>query len=158
VPFFLRGGAALMSGRGEQLDALPPIVGQWLVLLVPTHDVADKTRQLYGALDSGDFSSGVATRQAAERLRRRQALEPDACVNGFQRAAREVFPGLARTWADAEQRCERTFHLSGAGPALFAFAKDRADAQKQVKQVGPGALSVRTVKHARASTNAIRYA
>jgi 4-diphosphocytidyl-2-C-methyl-D-erythritol kinase len=158
VPFFLRGGAALMTGRGEQLEPLPPIVGQWLVLLVPAHDVPDKTRQLYGALASGDFSSGAATRQAAEQLRHGQALEPSACVNGFQRAAREVFPGFASAWADAEQRCGRTFHLSGAGPALFAFAQDRVDAQQQVKRLGTGAFSVRTVKRARASTNAIRYA
>src|SRR4051794_36925024 len=50
VPFFIRGGAALMQGRGERLEALPASAGQWLVLAVPAHEVFDKTRRLYAAL------------------------------------------------------------------------------------------------------------
>ena len=154
VPFFLRGGAAIMRSRGEALQLLTPLVGQWLVLLVPPHDVLDKTRRLYAALVPSDFSSGDATQHAAERLRRGQPFE---CVNAFERAAREVFPGLSEAWQDAERRSKRAFHLSGAGPALFAFASDRADAQQIANLLGEGGYAVRTVRHARATTNVIRY-
>ena len=61
MPFFLDGGAALMTGRGEHLQALPPLSGQWLMLVVPPHAVADKTARLYAALEPTDFSSGAAT-------------------------------------------------------------------------------------------------
>jgi 4-diphosphocytidyl-2-C-methyl-D-erythritol kinase len=177
VPFFVRGGAALMRGRGDELQPLPPLHGQWLVLAVPTHDVADKTRQLYAALRPDDFSDGAATMRAADRLARgptrveadaanpaerpahtAQALDQSDLVNGFARAARAVFPGLDQTWRDVEDVCGRRFHLSGAGPALFALAADRADAlqqERKLMQRGLAACATRTVKHARAS---IRYA
>ena len=166
VPFFVRGGAALMTGRGETLEVLPPLVGQWLVLLVPPHDVLDKTRRLYAALELTDFSDGTATRRAADRLVLRAGLGPDDCVNAFSRAARSVFTGLAETWDAAQAVCQRPFCLSGAGPALFAFCIDHADARLQLANLGPlgvPAFAVYTVKHARASIriaspSAIEYA
>ena len=144
-----------MQGRGDELHALRPLDMQWLVLLVAPHDVLDKTRRLYTALQPGDFSSGEATRRAAEKLTDGKSLDPEDCVNGFERAAREVFPGLSATWAKAEGQTDRKFHLTGAGPALFAFARDRRDAQQQARALG--GYAVRSVKHARASTNIIGY-
>jgi 4-diphosphocytidyl-2-C-methyl-D-erythritol kinase len=157
IPFFVRGGAALMKGRGETLEPLPPWIGQWLVLLVPEHDVLDKTRRLYAALEPADFSDGSATQRAANRLADHATLGPDDCVNAFSRAARRVFPGLEETWEQAERTCQRGFFLSGAGPAVFTFCADRADARRQVANLGSlaPAYAVRTVKHARAS---IRFA
>lgn len=154
VPFFIRGGAALMRGRGEELEPLPPRTGQWLVLLVPPHDVADKTRRLYGALHAADFTSGATTLHLAERLRHGSPLQGADFVNAFTRPAREVFPGLDETWQRAERLCERRFFLSGAGPAIFALARDRADAQQQLERLNAldaAVFAVRTVKHARAS-------
>jgi 4-diphosphocytidyl-2-C-methyl-D-erythritol kinase len=153
IPFFIRGGAAVMRGRGEQLAAVPPLRGQWLVLAVPPHDVIDKTRQLYGLLTPSDFTSGEATARAASRLRHGEPIIENELVNGFERAARTIFPDLSKLWAQAERLCERRFFLSGAGPALFAIAADRDDAQRQSRRLAslaPG-YAVRTVKHARAS-------
>jgi 4-diphosphocytidyl-2-C-methyl-D-erythritol kinase len=158
VPFFVRGGAALITGRGEDVRPLRPLAGQWLILLVPTHDLLDKTRMLYSALDSHDFSSGEVTLQAARRLEQRLPVLEDQLTNTFDRAARAVFPGLREAWADAERLCGRHYFLSGAGPAIFAFASDRTDARSQTQRVaslGFPAFAVRTVKHARA---AIKFA
>ena len=151
VPFFLRGGAAAMRGRGERLERLPPIRNQWFVILVPPHDVIDKTRRLYSALEPSDFTSGQATERALERWQQRLPLADDVLVNGFSRAARTVFSGLSATWAEAEHTCKRRFFLSGAGPALFALARDRADALRQVPKLGQTAFAARTVGHARAA-------
>jgi 4-diphosphocytidyl-2-C-methyl-D-erythritol kinase len=154
VPFFVRGGAALMTGRGEQLAPVPPLRGQWLILAVPAHTVADKTRRLYGALRPSDFSPGDATQTAAARLDAHAPLDDADFVNGFTRAAREAFPGLTHAWQASETRCQRAFHLSGAGPALFALARDRADATRHAQLLqrdGLAAYAVRTVKHARTS-------
>ena len=151
VPFFVRGGAALLRGRGDELEALPPRIGQWLVLLVPAHDVQDKTRRLYAALQPDDFTSGELTDRAAQRLKDREPLEPGELVNGFGRAARLVFPGLSDMWAHAERLCQRKFMLSGAGPALFALAASRADAREQaavLARLGGEVYAVRTVKYA----------
>ncbi|MCA1645769.1 MAG: 4-(cytidine 5'-diphospho)-2-C-methyl-D-erythritol kinase [Chloroflexi bacterium] len=158
VPFFIRGGAALMRGRGEDLQIVPAVRDQWLVIVVPPHDVVDKTKRLYGALDPTDFSSGEVSALAAERLRQHQPLIEDHLVNAFARAARAIFPGLADLWTAVEAICQRRFFLSGAGPALFALAADRADAHRQQGRLAGLGLVVRparTVKHARA---AIRFA
>ena len=154
IPFFIRGGAAVMHGRGEELETVPALIGQWLVIVVPAHDVLDKTRRLYRALEASDFSSGEITRTAADVLRRRETLEQVPLVNGFERAARRVFPGLSSAWAEAERLCSRRFFLSGAGPAVFALASDRADAHRQLPRLAGMGLTVhaaRTVRHARAT-------
>jgi 4-diphosphocytidyl-2-C-methyl-D-erythritol kinase len=154
VPFFVKGGAAVMRGRGDNLTDLPPVKGQWLIVVVPSHGIEDKTKRLYGALTVADFSKGEATEKAAEQLQRHLSLSDDHMINGFERAARGVFPGLSATWALVEGIAERRFFLSGAGPALFAWAHSRADAQQQIarlRPVGVAAFVSRTVKHARAS-------
>jgi 4-diphosphocytidyl-2-C-methyl-D-erythritol kinase len=128
------------------------------VLLIPSHEIADKTRRLYAALEPSDFSSGEVTERAAERLRRSEPVVESYIVNGFKRAAYAVFPGLAEAWQEAERVCRRRFFLSGAGPALFALATDRNDARRQLlklKGMNADIQAVRTVKHARAS---IRFA
>jgi 4-diphosphocytidyl-2-C-methyl-D-erythritol kinase len=158
VPFFIRGGAALMLGRGDDLTVLPPLKGQWLIVVVPLHVIDEKTRRLYGALNVTDFSTGKPTEMAAQRLRRQQRPLEDHLINGFYRAARQVFPGLSETWTDVERLAERRFFLSGAGPALFAFAESGADARQQVARLRRpdlAAFASRTTRHARA---AIKFA
>jgi 4-diphosphocytidyl-2-C-methyl-D-erythritol kinase len=153
VPFFVRGGAALVGGRGEDVRLLPPLAGQWLVIVVAAHDLLDKTRRLYAGLDADDFSSGELTRAAAERMARRLPLDEDLLTNAFARAARSIFPGLSDVWARVERVAQRPFFLSGAGPALFALAADRADARRQqarLSRLGLAVYATRTVRHARA--------
>jgi 4-diphosphocytidyl-2-C-methyl-D-erythritol kinase len=166
VPFFVRGGAALMQGRGDNLQTLQPLGSQWLVLVVPSHAVVDKTARLYAALEPCDYSRGDITLEAAERLEQRLPLLEAQLTNAFTRAARSVFPGLSAQWAEIEAACERRFFLSGAGPTLFALASDRVDArrvQAQLVRRGLAAHAVRTVGHARVSPkfarrSGIRYA
>jgi 4-diphosphocytidyl-2-C-methyl-D-erythritol kinase len=163
VPFFVRGGAAVMRGRGDVLEPLPPVVGQWLVLAVPGVMLPNKTATLYAALVHGDFSSGEATAAVATHIQQHQPLTAAHLVNAFARAAREVFPGLAELWAELETSCARTFHLSGAGPSLFALASSKGEARAlaaQAERLGVPAQAARTVRHARTSIRppAIRYA
>jgi 4-diphosphocytidyl-2-C-methyl-D-erythritol kinase len=141
VPFFLRGGAAIMRGRGEALEWLPRIEMP-LVLLSPLHEIGNKTAALYRAIQPTDFSDGKVTVSAAGALRSGFALRDADLVNAFERPARAVFPGLARLWSAAEDVAERPFHLSGAGPTLFALVRDRADAHNLEDRLK--ALDVRT--------------
>ncbi|HET6319721.1 MAG TPA: 4-(cytidine 5'-diphospho)-2-C-methyl-D-erythritol kinase [Chloroflexota bacterium] len=155
VPFFMRGGAALMRGRGDELEPLPPIARQWLVVAVPTHNtVVDKTARLYGALRPEDFSDGAVTDAAAARVRSGASLAGAQLVNVFARAATEEFPGLSTLRTQLEESCARPFHLSGAGPALFAFAASRQEAHELAHRAATPQIqtfAVRTVRGARAS-------
>ncbi len=128
VPFFRRGGTAVMRGRGDVIEPLERPARGWLVLLVPSHDVADKTATLYRALSPSDFTDGEATRRAVAVLATGRRLEAAELRNGFGHAARTSFPGLDEVWERAERLAGRRFHLSGAGPALFALAESASDA------------------------------
>jgi 4-diphosphocytidyl-2-C-methyl-D-erythritol kinase len=152
VPFFVRGGAALMRGRGNELTPLPPLGGHWLILAVLSGTLPNKTATLYSMLTAEDFSTGEATQALAERLPR--PVGDARLVNGFERAARSAFPGLDRLWGELERSAQRAFHLSGAGPTLFAFAADRREAlalATQIAHLGVSAFAARTVGHARAT-------
>lgn len=154
VPFFIRGGAALMQGRGDELRALPALQARWLVLVVSPHEVVEKTRRLYAALRGEDFSDGAATARAIAAVEQRDELRNEHLYNGFSRAACEIFPGLEELWQWLERHAGRKFHLSGAGPALFALAANKQDAEAVVRQLEGRADfvgAVRTVRHARAA-------
>jgi 4-diphosphocytidyl-2-C-methyl-D-erythritol kinase len=157
VPFFLRGGAAVMRGRGEELEWLPPLARQWFVIGVWPHDLPDKTARLYAALEPADFTDGSATNQLARHVANGGPLEEARLHNAFGRAACEAFAGLADVWRAAEAAGGRPFHLSGAGPALFALAVDRADArrlQPALEHLGLSTYVAHSVRHARAGVAA----
>jgi 4-diphosphocytidyl-2-C-methyl-D-erythritol kinase len=158
VPFFIRGGAALMRGRGDQLEPVQPLAQQYFGLVVPRHTLANKTARLYAALGPGDYSSGETTRQAATRLAHGQSLHDEHLTNAFSGAARELFEDLSIVWDLAEAACARRFHLTGAGPTLFCLAADRGDAQQQAERLrgrGCTAYVCKAVGHARPA--AIEY-
>ena len=153
VPFFIRGGAAVLHGRGDRLRPVRPLDRQYLVLVVPPSGVPNKTATLYAALKRSDFTSGEATDRAAAQLDQGLALDDSVVgLNAFERAARARFAGLGKLWDVLEDTCGRPFHLSGSGPSVFALARDRADAQQQagrVAELGVPAHVVHTVYHAR---------
>ena len=50
VPFFIRGGTALATGRGEVLSPLPPLTDGWFVIVKPTESFS--TPAMYRRLDN----------------------------------------------------------------------------------------------------------
>ncbi len=129
VAFFLVGGTAIMRGRGERIEPLRGPRPVWIVLLVPPHDVKEKTRTLYRSLRRCDVSTGAATAAAAARMEGGRAIADDDLVNAFAHVARSFFPGLERLWHGAEALTGRRFHLSGSGPSIFALAEGPSDAR-----------------------------
>ena len=130
VPFFASGvTAALVSGRGEIVEPLPPPREPLHVVLVrPTVRLA--TRDVFDELRADE---------------RGDASHVDAIARAF--ADGVVTPDLVRVHAandllaPAERRCDAiaswravgaargiALFLSGSGPSLFAVADDRADA------------------------------
>jgi 4-diphosphocytidyl-2-C-methyl-D-erythritol kinase len=132
VPFFLRGGAALATGIGEQLTPLPPLPPTWFVVLTPALAVPpDKTRRLYQALTPADFSDGARTRAQAERLRRGEPLDPALLVNAFDGPLARVLPQLAG-WRQRLLDAGTSWALpSGSGPTLYTIVESEA-AGKQI--------------------------
>jgi len=69
VPFFLHGGAALGTGRGERLEAL---AGCALGLVLVNPGVGPSTAEIYGGVVPAMYSDGGRARRMAAALRSRQ--------------------------------------------------------------------------------------
>lgn len=121
VPFFLRGGVQLGSGRGEILTALPTPPSVRLVIATPPIFVEQKTARLYAALKPAHFSDGAATVRLAQRIRQGDVPRDEDYVNVFDRVADAVFPRLSEYRQVLERVMGTRPMLAGAGPSLFAI-------------------------------------
>ncbi len=115
--FFLSGGTALVTGRGERVDPLPSLPEHGVVLLLPQNHLESKTGRMFGALAGGPFDDGSRTRTLAARLP--CALRSADLYNRFEDVARALVPGLAEEWRRAEEAAGEPLRLAGAGPTLF---------------------------------------
>lgn len=135
VPFFLQGGTALGTGRGECLEPLPPLTEGWLVIAKPALSVS--TKEAYGLLRPEDYSDGSRTARCTELLRRgRSHSAPDLrSGSALRELAPDLYNGFARAveerWPDTRALRERllllgaqTALLSGSGAAVFGVFDD----------------------------------
>lgn len=119
VPFFLHGGTAMVHGLGEHVRTLPTTDLQWMVVLVPSIRIPEKTRSMYGNLSEHHFSKGALTRKLEARIRGGGSLPPQYLFNTFDSIALETFPGLKNYWDTFYSLGASEIHLAGSGPALF---------------------------------------
>ena len=147
VPFFVYGGTALCEGRGERVTPLPDVVETWLVLASPPYEVGEKTRRMYGALTREDFVEGARTEALVEAMRSAVRLEEPMLFNAFERAAYEVFTGLAGYRDALLSAGARRVHVAGSGPSLFALFHEELDARQAAGRLRlPGVAQVFVAK------------
>lgn len=115
--FFLLGGTARATGRGEHVTPLPALPEHGVVLFVPPATLERKTARLFAALDVMPFDDGSVARAFAGQPK--TPLRGADIFNAFERVAFDVFPGLATLWEELETRIGEPIHLAGAGPTLF---------------------------------------
>ena len=120
VPFFLHGGTAMVSGRGERVRPLPPTDLKWLVVLTPPIDVTEKTATLYRALGESAYTKGALTRKLEARIRGGGDAPPQFFFNAFDAVAYDAFSGLDEYWSTFSSLGAREIHLAGSGPSMFA--------------------------------------
>ncbi|HHU75573.1 MAG TPA: 4-(cytidine 5'-diphospho)-2-C-methyl-D-erythritol kinase [Firmicutes bacterium] len=125
VSFFLRGGTALATGRGEKINPLPPFP-RVKVLLVSPANFFLSAGEVYGALDlhklvrknkTGDF---IRLLERGKPINLFSAL-PDLLTNDLEQA---VFP-LAQNVLLLKNKLRDlgfTALLSGSGPTVFALS------------------------------------
>ncbi len=127
VPFFLAGGAARCTGRGEIVEPLPDLAPlRLLILLPPTGPIEGKTAARYGALHLEDFSHGESSRRLSRRLARRAPPPTRDLINVFERVIERTEPELVAHYARYSAAGAPRLHLCGSGPAVFMFVHERA--------------------------------
>ena len=147
VPFFLRGGAALGTGRGERLTEIPSAV-LGLVLVNPRFPVS--TAETYGRVTQAMYSDGRRARTMAEALARRGAGRVAASLyNGLEPAARQGYPQIAQMEAALMAAGALGAMMSGSGPTVFGVARSWEQARQIRARVARGAWecwAVRTLR------------
>jgi 4-diphosphocytidyl-2-C-methyl-D-erythritol kinase len=135
VSLFLTGGACLIRGRGEQVERLPTVRSFWLVLVCPAVSPPDKTRALYRALQPFEWSDGAATLALADSIRAGRSLANAGLINSFDGAADRVYPQFSELRAHLQQLAGQPFHLTGAGPSLFALYSEAQAARAAAARI-----------------------
>ncbi|MDA1009852.1 MAG: 4-(cytidine 5'-diphospho)-2-C-methyl-D-erythritol kinase [Chloroflexi bacterium] len=155
VPFFLHGGAARCTGRGDVVEPLRDLTPlRLLVLVPPVPPSADKTARRYGALHPHDFSSGDRSKRLAARVARRAPPPTADLVNTFERVIERTEPELVAHYARYAQAGALRLHLCGAGPAVFLFIREDAKAQqlrRDFRAQGATVFETRTLGRAAAT-------
>ena len=116
-PFFVFGGTARATGRGEVVRPLAPLVEHGVVLFIPAETIDRKTARMFAALDGLPFDDGAVSSAFARRGD--APFSSGEVFNAFERVAFDLFEGLARLWEQLEDAVGEPVRLAGAGPALF---------------------------------------
>jgi 4-diphosphocytidyl-2-C-methyl-D-erythritol kinase len=152
VPFFLAAGAALVTGRGELVEALPPLEGAPPGVLLVTSAVAASTRVVFEAFHhdpAGAPADPRSTLASSEHiaLEWRAGLRADlllaragvlASANDLSNAATVVVPGLRDLRRGLIRRLGRPVGLSGSGPTLWVLYASRSEAAAAAESVRGG--------------------
>ncbi len=137
VPFFLKGGTALVTGRGERVDPLPAIVPTSFVVVFPRLlvPIPRKTARLFGALTPDDLNGGEDVRCQVSRIMNGEPIDPALLGNGFSRALLGIAPELGDIRRSMDKVCGQPVVLSGAGPTHYVVEPDRERAEWDVAQL-----------------------
>lgn len=120
VPFFLRGGAALATGRGEALEPLPDCATQRLIVAWrDTPLMPGKTSRMYAALQPNHYTDGSHTGRLAERLRAGEPVRHESLLNAFEAILPLAAPEAGELFREAGELGLGPPHLCGSGPAFF---------------------------------------
>jgi 4-diphosphocytidyl-2-C-methyl-D-erythritol kinase len=149
VPFFLQGGAAVGTGRGERLS---PLGGSsmGLVLVNPRFPVS--TAEMYAQVTPAQYSDGGRARQVVRALTTHRADRvASSLYNGLEPAARAAYPQIEQMRAALIAAGALGAVMSGSGPTVFGIARSWEQARQIRARVTRGSWecwAVRTLRGA----------
>lgn len=146
VPFFLDGGVALATGRGERIE---PLSGGTLALVLVNPGFPVSTAQMYARVTPAMFSDGSRARALAAALRsRRPARVAASLYNGLEAAA-GAYPQIRQMQAALLAAGALGAVMSGSGPTVFGVARSYDQARQIRNRLARGTWgcwAVRTLR------------
>jgi len=131
VYFFLIGGTALVEGKGEIVNSLPPSPSRWVILAKPpVPALKGKTRQLYDSLEVSHYTEGTITQRLVEEMEGGGRFEPSLLFNTFENVAFTRFFGLDVAREHFLKLGAPFVHLAGSGPTLYTMLEDKNKAEE----------------------------
>lgn len=138
VPFFMVGGTAQVSGRGEYVHALPEVPEMWIVVVKPPFGIS--TPWAYRRLDEVRAASGQPTpdsERGTASMRMVECVRSGSPVSGLhslvhsdlEPPAMEQHPDIAEMRDALRESGARAALLCGSGSAVFGLFEDESQAR-----------------------------
>ncbi|MGH2514940.1 MAG: 4-(cytidine 5'-diphospho)-2-C-methyl-D-erythritol kinase [Ktedonobacterales bacterium] len=140
VPFFLRGGTALIEGRGEVVTPLPDAEPLWLILAKPR--IGLSTATVFRSLPSSAYSNGAATRQVVQAVAAGQPLALESLFNALEPGVLSAFPAVRAVRDALSAAGAPAVRMSGSGPTVFAPFREIAQARVIYEKLLPAPYDV----------------
>ena len=152
-PFFIRGQAAIMRGRGERLEILPiaaraALAGRKVVLVKPPFGIP--TPEAYGLLaKAGKYRPSAQAEAELAAWIAQPAADPSALGNDLAAPVFAKYLALPVGLASFRLFSGLNWQMTGSGSACFGFVSDGFDHARLRANVqrawGPGAWVEETV-------------
>ena len=127
VPYFIRGGTVLATGRGERLAPLPSMPECWFVIVKP--EESHSTAAMYAAIDRATAQTVSDSQTVLEGLRNGDLSDIAAGLhNDFQQVLPEGSAVPAIVSLLREQGALNA-QMTGSGSAVFGLFRNREDAE-----------------------------
>lgn len=128
VPFFLQGGGALATGRGERLE---PVAGRGLALVLVNPRFGSSTAEVYGRVTPAMYTDGKRALALVDALRSGRAARVAASLyNGLRAAVAPIHPEVGRMEAALLAAGALGAAMSGSGPTVFGVARSFEQARQ----------------------------
>lgn len=126
VPFLMRGGTALIRGRGEDVSQLPDADPLWFVLARPTRGFS--TAEVFTSLRPTEYSGGGVSDRLSQSISAGEPLVPELFVNDLEKAAFRLYPEASAIASAVHAAGAPVVRMSGSGSTFFAPFRELAEA------------------------------
>lgn len=145
VPFFLRGGTARGTGRGDEVRQLCPLPPLWTVLASPPFAVS--TTWAYGQVRNRLTHLGTEANVLEAAIAAGPLTEVAAAMrNVFEDVVLPEYPVLGALIRAMESRGALRAQLTGSGSSLFGFVGTHDEALAIAKGIAGTGAEVRVVR------------
>ncbi len=135
VPFFLHGGTALGTGRGDEIYPLPELGSANLLVIIPGVNIS--TAEAYRLLSLGLTSNATAHRIQSFSGRLREGI---SCLTGifndFETTILPAYPAVKEARDFLIRQGATAAMLSGSGSSVFGFFSDEESALAASRAAG----------------------
>jgi len=139
VTFFLFGGTAYVSGKGEVVSKLPATHDMKIILIFPDQysnfNQINKTALAYSFLSEKNYTDGKYTNDLTTTIKKKSKLDCSNFFNVFSDIYSDVFHEINNPFTFLNDLGISKCYVSGSGPALFLPIFEDDDIDSLVKKI-----------------------
>jgi 4-diphosphocytidyl-2-C-methyl-D-erythritol kinase len=132
VPFFLNGGTAAATGRGEIIENLPDFRAGHIIIVTP--NVRVSTAEAYAGLNAQNLTMAASNRIL--NVSRAAEILPGELKNDFEKTVFARFPEIGKAKKMLRELGAKRALMSGSGASVFGIFDNEETRQTALKALG----------------------